>query len=198
MPRALHVALCPRYRCTMKASDAGSELTPEADLKTPQPGPIQAPSGYRFPKTGVGMLNWTDTELRLRRSRYYWLTTNRPDGRPHATPLWGVWLQGALFFDGRATTRWARNLGANPNACVHLESGCDVVILEGVVDEFVTDLALGERLVEAWHRKYGRLVPSPAADGVFRFRPRNARAWSTETLEDGTRWRFVGSDDPGR
>ncbi len=107
------------------------------------------------------------------------------------TPVWGVWVDGALYFDGLPTTRWARNLAANPVVAVHLESGDDVVILEGVVEDTVTDAELGARIVEAWAAKYGRPLPGPATEGIFRLRPRSARAWSDASLEDGTRWRFA-------
>ncbi|MEI6136703.1 MAG: pyridoxamine 5'-phosphate oxidase family protein [Chloroflexota bacterium] len=29
---------------------------------------------------------------RLRTAMNYWIATTRPDGRPHAAPVWGVWL----------------------------------------------------------------------------------------------------------
>jgi hypothetical protein len=95
-----------------------------------------------------------------------------------------------LFLDGLPTTRWARNLAANPHASINLESGSDVVIVEGVVDDLVTNADLGDRIKEAWTLKYARLVPKPAVDGIFRFRPTTARAWTTERLTDGTRWKF--------
>ena len=44
-----------------------------------------------------------------------------------------------------AGPRKGRNLAENPNVAVHLESGDDVVILEGVA-EVVTDPGLVERL----------------------------------------------------
>ncbi len=76
---------------------------------------------------------------------------------------------------------------------VHLESGNDVVILEGVVEDLATDAEVGARAVGAWAAKYGRLLPEPATEGIFRLRPLRARAWSNETLEDGTRWSFAES-----
>ncbi len=127
---------------------------------------------------------------RLEGARYYWLATARADGRPHVTPVWGVWVDEALYFDGLPTTRWARNLAVNPALSVHLDHGDDVVILEGVVEDLSTDPELGSRIVEAWDTKYRRLHPDPAGRGIFRLRPRTARAWSNELLEDGTRWRF--------
>ncbi len=74
---------------------------------------------------------------------------------------------------------------------MHLESGDDVVILEGVVEDTVTDAEVGARIVEAWTAKYGRLHPEPATRGTFRLPPRSARAWSDASLEDGTRWRLA-------
>ena len=138
------------------------------------------------------MLPWSYAVERLERARNYWLATVRPDGRPHVTPLWGVWVDGALWFDGPPTTRWARNMAANPAVTVHLESGDDVVILEGVAEdvEAVTDADLAARIVAAWDAKYGRLHPEPAIQGIFRLRPRTARAWSSASLEDGTRFTF--------
>lgn len=163
--------------------------------REPRASRPQAPAGYRFPKSLEGMLPWSHARERLESARTYWLATTRPDGRPHATPVWGVWVGDAaagemLYFDGAPTTRWARNLAANPAATIHLESGNDVVIVEGVVEDLVTDVETAARVVEAWTVKYGRLVPEPGSSGILRLRPRTVRAWSTSTLEDGTRWHF--------
>jgi hypothetical protein len=107
------------------------------------------------------------------------------------TPIWGVWVEQALYFTGIPTARWARNMAVNPAIAVHLESGEDVVVLEGVVEdvESITDGDLAASIVEAWDAKYGRLHPDPAADGVFRLRPRSVRAWS-RFPDDATRWTF--------
>ncbi|HEY8324245.1 MAG TPA: hypothetical protein VIG77_07110, partial [Ktedonobacterales bacterium] len=72
----------------------------------------------------------------------------------------------------------------------HLESGDNVVIVEGLAAEVVTDATLGERIVAAWNAKYGQFAPEPASDGVMRLRPRTARAWTdtAEALADATRW----------
>ena len=39
----------------------------------------------------VGLQHVTDADT-------FWLSTVRPDGRPHVTPLIAVWLDGALYF----------------------------------------------------------------------------------------------------
>jgi len=171
---------------TNQSHDQAAEGAPE-----PTAGPTDAPPSYPFPKGEAGLLPWIHARVRLERAPNYWLATTRPDGRPHVTPLWGVWVDDLLYFDGIPTARWARNLAANPYASMHLESGDDVVIVEGVVEDLVTDAETGERVVRAWDEKYGRLHPEPAAQGLFRLRPRNVRAWSAASLVDGTRWRFA-------
>jgi hypothetical protein len=50
---------------------------------------------------------------RLTVARTYWISTTRPDGRPHAIPVWGVWVDGTLYHGGGDDTRRARKLDAN-------------------------------------------------------------------------------------
>jgi general stress protein 26 len=151
-----------------------------------------APSIYGFAHAAGPLLAWPRIEARLREARNYWLATVRPDGRPHATPLWGVWVDETLYFNGFPAARWARNLAANPAITVHLESGDEVVVVEGAAEDVVTDADVGGRIVAAWEAKYGRLHPAPASDGVFRLRPRTVRAWTdASTFADATRWTWA-------
>src|SRR5215510_10057327 len=88
------------------------------------------PKGYvDHPTSEVA---WEHVEKRLTESINYWLCTVYPDGRPHVVPRWGAWLDGSLYYDGSAETRHARNLEKNHNATLHLESGNDVVIMDGI------------------------------------------------------------------
>jgi nitroimidazol reductase NimA-like FMN-containing flavoprotein (pyridoxamine 5'-phosphate oxidase superfamily) len=152
--------------------------------------PVEAPADYPFPKDEDGMVSWSRAEDLLQRSRYYWLATVRPDGRPHVAPLWGAWVDDFLYFDGSPETRWGRNIASNPSASVNLESGNDVVIVEGTVEFLITDAELAAHLFAVWTEKYGRFQPEADTRGIFRLRPRSARAWSTEEMQDGARWFF--------
>jgi Pyridoxamine 5'-phosphate oxidase len=87
--------------------------------------------GYGIPKDKRGLLPWSHVVERVAKAQHYWICTVGPDGRPHATPVDGLWLDDQLFFGGSPQTRRNRNLAANPAVCVHLESGMDVVILQG-------------------------------------------------------------------
>src|SRR5262245_28946204 len=124
----------------------------------PRSRALAVPASYPFPDRAV--LPWSHADSRLAEAPVYWLCTTRPDARPpHVTPLWGAWVDQHLYVDGPPTTRWAQNFVANPAVAVHLPSGEDVVILEGVVDDVTTDAELGCRIVAEWMRKYGRLAP---------------------------------------
>ena len=52
--------------------------------------------GYGLSESEEGMLSWGWAVERLVAARNYWVSTTRPDGRPHAMPVWGVWLDDAL------------------------------------------------------------------------------------------------------
>src|SRR4051794_21455434 len=54
--------------------------------------------GYGISTDSAGLLDWGWAEERLTRSRNYWVCTMREDGRPHAAPVWGIWLDDAVLF----------------------------------------------------------------------------------------------------
>ena len=109
-----------------------------------------------MPSSAKGLLTWAQVEQRLIDAQHYWLTTVRPDGRPHVVPRWGVWLDGRFFYDGAPTTRHARNLRSNPHCSLNLESGWEAVIVEGTSAPTRADEdGLGRRLAEA----YGKYAP---------------------------------------
>jgi hypothetical protein len=155
------------------------------------------PSGYGVPETDDGLLPWSWAVERLEPALNYWFGTTRPDGRPHAMPAWGVWLDGALYFEGSPATRRARNLAGNPAVSVHLESGDEVLILEGEAHAAgKPERQLAERLADAFGAKYGetKWQYRPAPDqwdrgGLWRLEPRVAFGWS-DFPRDVTRWLF--------
>jgi hypothetical protein len=147
---------------------------------------------YMVGTTADGPLGWDHVEERLEGSRSYWIVTARPDGRPHAAPVWGVWVEGSLYFGtGRGSVK-GRNLARRPDLVVHLESADDVVILEGVVEE-VRDRASFDAIDAAYRAKYGMGVDQAGDDGAVWYvvRPKTAHAWlENDFLETATRWRF--------
>lgn len=74
--------------------------------------------------TGIG-------PSRLQHEQTCWLATVRPDGRAHLSPIWFVWLHDAFWMCCNSGTVKARNMRANPQVALSLESGSDPVVVEG-------------------------------------------------------------------
>jgi Pyridoxamine 5'-phosphate oxidase len=150
----------------------------------PEPSRPTMPDGYGLPATTDGLLSWDEVERRLRESRHYWLATVRPDGTPHSVPRWGVWVDGRFYYDGAPTTRHVRNLEKNPACTLTLESGTEVVIVEGESVATSADPAdLGLKLAaafEKYHPEYAPGADSWAGEdggGLRVITPRRALAW---------------------
>lgn len=165
----------------------------QTQANEPQVDRPQMPDGYGVPTHSKGLLPWSHVTDRLERARIFWVASVRPNGRPHAVPLWGVWLDGTLYFEGGPDTRHGRNIAANPAVSVHLESGDDVVILEGEVAEVKQpDHVITTRLAESFQSKYQGYEPTPESwdgGGLFAMRIHKALAW-TKFPTDTTRFRF--------
>ncbi|GIW06671.1 MAG: pyridoxamine 5'-phosphate oxidase [Dehalococcoidia bacterium] len=168
----------------------------QAPFGSPATDRPRMPDGYGVPDTNDGALPWAWAIERLEAARNYWFSTTRPDGRPHAMPAWAVWLDGTLYFEGSPETRRARNIAANPEIVVHLESGDEVVILEGRARPAgKPDPALAEQLAAAFAKKYAAshdyrpTVNQWDDGGLWEFRPRVGFGWSAFPT-NVTRWRF--------
>ncbi|HEX6311859.1 MAG TPA: pyridoxamine 5'-phosphate oxidase family protein [Acidimicrobiia bacterium] len=87
--------------------------------------------GVLGPTEGSGLLPWVWARDRIARSHDYWLATVWPDGRPHVTPVWGVWHDDALWFSCSRRSRKARNLAANPAVVATTDDPAEPVVVEG-------------------------------------------------------------------
>lgn len=155
-----------------------------------QPGRPQMPVGYGIAAESDGLLDWPDVVRRLTAARNYWLCTTRPDGRPHAMPVWGLWLDECVVFSTDPASRKGRNLAARPAAVIHLESGDDVVVVDGTVGPFHGDPTA---FADEYEAKYA-LRPEPVpAQGVYAMRPQVVLAWrEVDFPRSATRWLFDG------
>ena len=94
------------------------------------PEPLE---GYGLPEKVENLLAWEFVTQRMEGAQVYWVCTVAEDNRPHARPVWGVWMKSALFFGGGPGTRWFRNLQDNPKVSIHSEDGTEAIIFEGYV-----------------------------------------------------------------
>ncbi|MGH2530761.1 MAG: pyridoxamine 5'-phosphate oxidase family protein [Thermomicrobiales bacterium] len=148
--------------------------------------------GYGVPESDEGLLPWSHAVERLAAAKNYWVATADGEGQPHAIPVWGAWVDGTLYFG--AGPRSARNLAENPAVCIHLESGNDVVIIQGRAEVVHgPDEALSKAIDDDIAKKYDWRPSSEGEDavgeGMYALHPTVAYAWASFP-GDATRWRF--------
>jgi Pyridoxamine 5'-phosphate oxidase len=120
-----------------------------------------------FSSPGAVATAWEEGRLRFADAELYWISSVRPDGRPHVTPLLGVWFDGTACICTGPDERKAKNLAANPQCVVTTGQnnldGLDVVI-EGraVAEEDPTRL---QAIAGTYERKYGSHFQPP--DGTW-------------------------------
>ena len=158
-----------------------------------------------FSSPGATPLPRAKAEQQLQNAEIFWLSTVRPEGRPHAVPLIAVWLDGALYFLTSEAERKVKNLAKNPQDVIitgsnsHSE-GLDIVVEGEAV--LVNDDAKRRRVSDAYAAKYGEGWRIPINDvhffevtptKAFGFGRREARAsWGPPPAGgfSQTRWRF--------
>jgi hypothetical protein len=177
----------------------------------------------RFSSPRAAPTPWKVARDLLDGAKTYWLTTVRPDGRPNATTVAGIWLDEAFHFTTGPDEQKARNI-ANGNAHVVVVTGANGwdgldVVIEGEAVR-VSDSDRVRRLAEAFTAKYddffrlravdGRLTWADAAEdaiggrqsGVeagplaFELCATKAFAFAKGANFSQTRWRFVNPAPP--
>jgi len=152
------------------------------------------PGYFKAEHEGSGLLDWEAVAARFSAVRNYWVSTASASGRPHAMPVWGVWLDDRFMFSTSPDSRKARNLRANPQVAIHLEDGDAAIVIEGRATE-IGDPRKLLAFLEAYNPKYAwNFTPDQVGRGVFDVRPQKAFAWLGSEGEafggTATRWRF--------
>jgi nitroimidazol reductase NimA-like FMN-containing flavoprotein (pyridoxamine 5'-phosphate oxidase superfamily) len=161
----------------------------------------------RFSTPEATALPWRGAEQQLQNAGVFWISTVRPEGRPHVVPLIAVWLDGALYFATSEGERKAKNLATNTQVtittgCNSFAEGLDIVV-EGEA-MVVRDDAKLRRVTDAYVSKYGEgwRFPEGAPILVFEVTPTRAFGFGRGELLAGgpwvagarynqTRWRFL-------
>jgi len=110
------------------------------------------------------MLDLTDSkgahiDARLRAEPIIWLSSVRPDGRPHLVPVWFLWDGAGILIFSKPAAQKVRNLRHSPQVMLALDSadeGEDIVLLEGRA-ELLGDDAPQSTLPE-YAEKYAALM----------------------------------------
>ena len=88
---------------------------------------------YGVPTDTADALPWTWAEQRLVANRNYWVVTATVSARPHAMPVWGVWLpeRDRFWFSCSPNSRKARNITENPQCAVTVDDTVECISVEG-------------------------------------------------------------------
>lgn len=124
----------------------------------------------RYSSEGTAPTDWSEGLKIVQEAPVSWVSTVRPDGRPHVTPLITVWLDSAVYFCTGQHERKAKNLERNPHCilttgCNTFDQGLDLVV-EGDAVRVTDDAKLG-RIAQAYESKYGRDWRFAVRDGFF-------------------------------
>ena len=160
----------------------------------------------RFSSEGASAVGWAQARADLRDAQVYWLSTVRPGGFPHVTPLLGIWLDGAFYFCTGATERKAKNLSQNPHCVLTtghngLDENLDLVV-EGEAATVDNEAEL-RRVADTYEAKYGPHLTAPEGTWfglgdairrgdalVYRVAPSTAFGFGKGKQFSQTRWRF--------
>jgi general stress protein 26 len=115
-------------------------------------------SDYGVPSDPEGALPWSWAQQRLVDNKNYWLVTASASGRPHALPVWGVWVPDSERFwcSCSPNARKVRNLSENQQCVVTVDDTVECVSVEGRarVADPVRDSDEIDRAVDAYLVKY--------------------------------------------
>ncbi|MGC7264636.1 pyridoxamine 5'-phosphate oxidase family protein [Mycobacteroides abscessus subsp. abscessus] len=123
----------------------------------------------RFSEPGACAPAWSDVSALLAAAELYWITTVRPDGSPHVTPLVGTWHDESFVFCTGPAEQKALNLESN--RAVAITTGVNTwndghnVVVEGTAERIVDATAL-QLLARSYVEKYGEeWTFTPSAGG---------------------------------
>lgn len=90
-------------------------------------------SDYGVPADSAGALAWSWAQQRLVANRNYWVVTASAASRPHALPVWGVWVSETdrFWFSCSPNARKARNIAENAQCVVTVDDTVECVSVEG-------------------------------------------------------------------
>lgn len=142
-----------------------------------------------MPETFAALLDWSFVAEEMSKAQYYWIACVNGKNAPHVVPLWGIWFEQRVHFDGSPQTGWARNLRANGQIAVHLPNAEQVVVVYGhaafLEDDELTP-AEWAVLDGIYQQKYNVQEGSP----YWYVQPSKVLAWNGADLHTMTRWLF--------
>jgi hypothetical protein len=164
----------------------------QAATSGPQPRAMRptVPASYHFPTGPEGLLEWSWARERLTKCQNYVIVTVRPDGRPHAMGMHGLWWDDAYYFGTSPATRKAKNLTADPRCVLVGEDFEELIIVEGTAATLEWD-EVPDGLSEASEKKYGWPMDPRSGGKVYKLAPQVVFAFPLKLITTAvTKWVF--------
>jgi hypothetical protein len=157
----------------------------------PEPGRLNLTKGYGTfePFTIENAPRWDDIEPRLEAAHNYWIAVSDELG-PLSVPVWGIWSDLSFTFATDPKSRKGRAIAAGSRCQVNLESGDDVVIVVGRVEQ--VHEGQWEPFLDAYLKKYGvQVFPDDPTQIILRVIPDVAMTWlEMDFANSAARWEF--------
>ncbi|MEM7125198.1 MAG: pyridoxamine 5'-phosphate oxidase family protein [Chloroflexota bacterium] len=120
---------------------------------------------------------------RFSQSDCSWLSTIRPDGRTHLSPMWHVWHRGRIYLVTPATSVKVANLKKNPSVSIAHPDPSDVIIIEG---QAVIADGMTETLKPLFQEKYQWDISTDRDyNTIVEITPLRMMAWNNSPVQ---RW----------
>jgi general stress protein 26 len=151
---------------------------------------------------------WSRAEQQLEAAEgqmdaHFFLSTVRPDGRPHVAGVGALWVDGKIYFVSGAATRKSKNLAERADCAISVNLPDLDLVVEGTAAR-VTDRPTLERLAEryaaqgwpatvegdAFTAPYSAPSAGPPPWDLYEFTPRTAFGVASAEPHGATRWRF--------
>lgn len=159
-----------------------------------------------FSSKGATPTDWAQGRRHIDEAQVFWLSTVRPDGRPHVTPLLAVWHEDAMYFCTGPEERKAKNLKQNSHCILTTgQNGLDGldVVVEGHAVE-VSDRAELGQVADSYESKYGGHLTAPEGTWfglsdtiragkvlLYRVTPTTILGFAKGKQFSQTRWRLI-------
>lgn len=116
-----------------------------------------------------------------------WLSTVRPDGKAHLSPMWHVWYRGRAYMVASGTSVKVTNISVNPSVSVSHPDPSDVIVIEGWA--LATDL-MEDSIRPLFLEKYGWDIATDVTyNTVIEITPLKLMAWHNSPA-----MRWTGAD----
>ncbi len=144
-----------------------------------------------------GHIAWRKIDIWLQGYRSIWLSTTRPDGRPHCVPVWYWWdnNNSNVYLVLHGGTEKIKNLSDQSWVVLNAGNADDTIILQGIAHP-VTKQSDRETINEKWQSKYidpfsGATASAlNANDFVYRVEVQQIMAWEYGAIQTRTDWHF--------